>query len=125
MPFNPQIRAKPTKYKSIRFRSKTEVLWAKFFDKHKIEWEYEKKWFKLNCGYYLPDFYLKDYKLWVEVKPPSYTEFELKKCDMLSKKRKNEVVCILNGIPNIDRAYIFIKNRVIFKQSLRALIYGV
>lgn len=62
------IQAIETKYKGYRFRSRLEARWAVFFDALGIEWEYEKEGFTNGEEYYLPDFYLPQHKVWVEVK---------------------------------------------------------
>lgn len=59
----------PTLYKGYRFRSRLEARWAVFFDAMGVKWEYEPEGFALSNGmYYLPDFYLPDQNLWIEVK---------------------------------------------------------
>ena len=64
------IKAIETVYKGIRFRSRLEARWAVFFDKGRIRWKYETEGFATEDGTkYLPDFYLPDLDIWVEVKP--------------------------------------------------------
>lgn len=64
-----EIKAIETRYKGYRFRSRLEARWAVFFDALGIKWEYEKEGFKLSTGErYLPDFWLPDDCIWVEVK---------------------------------------------------------
>ena len=75
-----EIKAIPTKYKGIEFRSKLEAQWAIFFDACEIKWEYELDGYILDNGLrYQPDFLLHDVhivhgtdcylpNLWVEVK---------------------------------------------------------
>ena len=58
----------PDVYKGIRFRSRLEVTWAKFFDVHHVQWAYEPEGFHIGNVYYLPDFYLPEIKTIVEVK---------------------------------------------------------
>ena len=64
------IRAIETSYAGCRFRSRLEARWAVFFDTLGIRWEYEPQGFFVGLGErpYLPDFYLVDQNLWVEVK---------------------------------------------------------
>ena len=53
----------------INMRSGYEVMYAMVLDKENIEWEYEPKRFKLKKSVtYLPDFYLKQQNLWIDVK---------------------------------------------------------
>lgn len=63
------IKPIETQYKGYRFRSRLEARWAVFFDYLEIKWLYEPEGFELGDGlYYLPDFYLPDLDLWIEVK---------------------------------------------------------
>lgn len=64
------VRAITTRYKGYNFRSRLEARWAVFFDHLKIRWDYEPEGFELGNGLrYLPDFWLPDFKMWVEIKP--------------------------------------------------------
>lgn len=58
-----------TRYAGCRFRSRLEARWAVFFDHLNIPWEYEPQGFMIEGTLYLPDFYLRHQKLWVEIKP--------------------------------------------------------
>lgn len=62
------IKAIETKYKGYRFRSRSEARWAVFFDTAKIKWEYELEGYNINGTWYLPDFYLPDFRSFFEVK---------------------------------------------------------
>lgn len=63
------IKPIPTWYKGIKFRSRLEARWAVFFDAIGIRYEYELEGFQMEDGTdYLPDFYLPDLDVWVEVK---------------------------------------------------------
>lgn len=65
----PQINAIETEYAGHRFRSRLEARWAVFFDKLGIRWLYEPQGYTVpNGAKYLPDFWLPDSQLWVEVK---------------------------------------------------------
>ena len=65
-----EIKAIETEYNGYRFRSRLEARWAVFFDASKIQYEYEPEGFVLSNGdKYLPDFYLPDFELYVEIKP--------------------------------------------------------
>lgn len=63
------IKPIETVHAGCRFRSRLEARWAVFFDTLKIAWEYEPQGFMIDGVLYLPDFYLPEQKLWVEVKP--------------------------------------------------------
>lgn len=59
-----------TKYKGYRFRSRLEARWAVFLDELDIRYEYELEGFTLPSGTaYLPDFFLPNLGVFVEVKP--------------------------------------------------------
>jgi len=67
------IAAIETSYKGYRFRSRLEARWAVFFDAMEIKWVYEPEGFKKDDDLhgtinYLPDFYLPEINVWVEVK---------------------------------------------------------
>ncbi len=67
-----QLKAIETVYNGYRFRSRLEARWAVFFDSLGIVYRYEAEGYDLGqAGYYLPDFFLPDYKMFVEVKPDS------------------------------------------------------
>ncbi len=59
-----QIKAIPTVYKGIEFRSRLEATWAAFFDQMGWRWEYE----PFDMDGWLPDFVLEG-SLLIEVKP--------------------------------------------------------
>ena len=66
------IKAIPTTYKAVPFRSRLEARWAVFLDSLAVDWRYEHHPFLLapTGEGYLPDFYLPEYSSWIEVKPP-------------------------------------------------------
>lgn len=58
-----------TYHAGYRFRSRTEARWAVFFDHLKIRWQYEAQGYELDNGdWYLPDFWLPEMGIHVEVK---------------------------------------------------------
>jgi len=74
-----RIKAIPTEYKGIKFRSKLEATYARLFDKQNLSWEYEPKSFdfgEIGYGtgrhliYYTPDFLIEN-KFYFEVKGSS------------------------------------------------------
>ena len=65
-----EIKAIETIYNGYRFRSRLEARWAVFFDALGIKYEYEKEGYDLGeLGWYLPDFWLPEFRMWVEIKP--------------------------------------------------------
>lgn len=63
------LRAIETEYRGFRFRSRTEARYAVLFDAAGIDWQYEVEGFHLNGARYLPDFFLPELKIYVEVRP--------------------------------------------------------
>lgn len=68
----PEMRAIPTTFDGIEFRSRLEAKWASFFSRIEWHWEYE----PFDGNGYIPDFVVTthDRQLLIEVKP--YTELE-------------------------------------------------
>lgn len=71
------IKAHPTLYKGVLFRSRLEARWAAFFDLNEWQWEYE----PIDLKGWVPDFLLVipcrrdgEHKLYIEVKPYSALE---------------------------------------------------
>lgn len=81
------MKAIETHYKGYRFRSRLEARWAVFFDALGVKWEYEKEGYDLGeAGWYLPDFWLPDFGIWIEIKGEiSGTDDEFHKIDALYK----------------------------------------
>ena len=66
-----EIKAIETEYNGYRFRSRLEARWAVFFDEANIQYDYEPEGYIRSDNtrmQYLPDFYLKDLDMYVEVK---------------------------------------------------------
>lgn len=59
----------PSVYRGIMFRSRTEARWAVLFQELGLEWNYEPEGHGLSGRGYLPDFYLPQFGMYVEVKP--------------------------------------------------------
>lgn len=95
------VKAIETRYKGYRFRSRLEARWAVFFDAFPLKWEYEPEGYDLgDAGYYLPDFFLPDMNLWVEVKPDRVIiDSEKTKIEALAKATEKSVLLAL-GVPS-------------------------
>lgn len=52
----------------IWMRSSYEVAYALYLDEHKIKWIYEPPPFELGDTSYIPDFYLPEYDIYIEIK---------------------------------------------------------
>jgi hypothetical protein len=87
------MKAIETRYKGYRFRSRLEARWAVFFDELHIPYSYETEGWQLPAGYYLPDFYLSDADLWVEIKPFKPNHEEIERCRQLAEKKSVLLVC--------------------------------
>lgn len=85
-----------TIYKGYRFRSRLEARWAVFFDALGVKYEYEKEGFDIDGTWYLPDFYLPEMDIFVEIKPDlqSYSSLLQSLADQTNKTVLN--VC---GVP--------------------------
>lgn len=69
------MKAIETRYRDFRFRSRTEARWAVFMDALGVVWEYELEGVELDTGQrYLPDFWLPQQQIWLEIKPLEWTE---------------------------------------------------
>jgi hypothetical protein len=107
------IKPIETRYKGHLFRSRLEARWAVFFDEMGIEWEYEKEGYTLEpikipdieeidielnkkTINYLPDFYLPQLDMFVEIKGDSIKKIEYIKAQRLSFYSKKKVAIIKN-----------------------------
>lgn len=59
------------------YRSKLEAIYGGLFEAAGIDFTFEPKLFQTNSGYYLPDFYIHRYDIFLEIKPkkPSVKEW--------------------------------------------------
>lgn len=90
-----------TLYHGVYFRSRLEARWAVFFDELGILWEYEKEGYEFSDGSrYLPDFWLPELKIWVEIKGEQPTEEEERKMDWLVVETGHSACIFFGNIPN-------------------------
>lgn len=66
--FGKPVRPKWGIYNGIKMRSNWEILYAKYLDSKRIEYQYEPKTFDLGNITYTPDFYLPKTKQYIEIK---------------------------------------------------------
>ena len=92
------IKAKPTLYCGVQFRSRTEAKYCMLFNMFDVPWTYEPRRFPLPSGSYLPDFFLSNLNLWVEVKGIYPTDRERALCEELHRATK-QTVAIAYGWP--------------------------
>lgn len=100
------IKVIPTRYSGIVFRSRTEARWAVFFDSVGLRWEYEPEGYILGDTAYLPDFLLRDIKLFIEVKGGIPTADECEKCRRLAASTHTNVFCSM-GAPKTKGGLLF------------------
>lgn len=115
------IKAIETQYKGYRFRSRLEARWAVFFDSLRLRWEYEPEGFDLGkAGWYLPDFYLPDWGIWLEVKPDIPNDIEVDRFTAFHMARALDetdggtggfkasyILCGTPGVPNIELGELY------------------
>lgn len=100
------MKAIETRYKGYRFRSRLEARWAVFFDALGLGWQYEPEGYVLKVPYsrfelpsevrYLPDFYIPELSLWVEVKGEriSWPDPALEKAEALRDHTNQGVIVV-------------------------------
>ena len=112
---NDQIKPIDTIFKGNRFRSRLEARWAVFFDELRIKYDYEPEGYALaEHGNYLPDFWLPEFKLWVEVKPnspenlPVHKKTKAHEKAMALMRMTSYPVLLCIGQPKTDWNYLYI-----------------
>jgi len=96
-----KIQSIDTNYKGYYFRSRLEARWAVYFDSLGIDYIYEPQGFFLDDGSkYLPDFYLPDFKTFVEVKGDFLDSFDYNRAKRLVKQT-NLPLIILDRDPSL------------------------
>ena len=100
-----------TNHAGRRFRSRTEARWAVFFDALGWRYDYEREGYDLNGRWYLPDFYLPEQSLWVEVKGKAPTDEEKRLCHDLALLH-GETVALVVGPPAVGEDQWHIWNAI-------------
>ena len=94
------LKAIETRYQGYRFRSRLEARWAVFFDALGVQWEYEKEGFDLGkAGWYLPDFWLPEHSIFVEVKGEFGDGSFTAQTEALQEQSGKIVVVLIGSIP--------------------------
>ncbi|MCU6480189.1 hypothetical protein [Arthrobacter sp. A2-55] len=71
----PRPKALEASYSGRIFRSRLEARWAILLDLLEINWDYEPSHYQVGPElYYLPDFYLPQHRLWLEVKGEAFLD---------------------------------------------------
>lgn len=104
----PSIPPVQTHYRGVTYRSRTEARWARFFDALSVTATYEPESFSIDGAWYLPDFFVLSWNLYVEVKPDGApTPFERERCARLSGMIERPVLLVC-GAP-VERKGILFK----------------
>ncbi len=90
------MKAKMTDYKGVYFRSRLEARWCEFFEFLGVRFEYEPARQSTSIGGYIPDFYFRSLKTWVEIKGVKPTKQEIVKLEDVCKKTKRCGLIISN-----------------------------
>lgn len=105
-----------TRYKGYHFRSRLEARWAVFLDACGTKWQYEVQGYDLSkvtdmdgllLRKYLPDFWLPEEDVWLEIKPAlpdkcfNYTEEERLLWALLKHTKSNEA-WVFYGPPELE-----------------------
>lgn len=106
------MKAINTAYKGYLFRSRLEARWAVYFDALGLKWQYESEGYDVDGIWYLPDFYLPEMDIFIEVKSEDcehnhslyLLEDDFEKVTAFSKHKKIAVVC---GNPHARHYYYF------------------
>jgi len=97
----------PTTQFGIRFRSRAEARWAIFFTSLGLRWSFEHQAFGRGRLKYLPDFYLPDCRIWVEVKTGWPDDEAKKKCELLHDATGELVVIACNGPSLFENTLVY------------------
>ena len=92
------MQAKMTDYKGVYFRSRLEARWCEFFEFLGVRFEYEPARQSTSIGGYIPDFYFRSLKTWVEIKGIKPTPDELTKLEDVCNKT-NKSGLLISGYP--------------------------
>lgn len=95
-----------TVYQGYRFRSRLEARWAVAFEMANVRYEYEPDGFDLgkDGGWYLPDFYLPDESIYLEIKPDRMEYEHISVLDLSTNYRMaNRVLMQMKGMGNLSK----------------------
>lgn len=122
------IKAIETAYNGYKFRSRLEARWARFYDELGIRYSYEHEGYDLGPhGWYLPDFWLPDQQVWIEIKGPKPTWDEGVKANALAVGTRHPVYIFWGNIQTPswdsknDGAYLYLAPDFVKKDSLESV----
>lgn len=90
------MKAIDTLYEGHYFRSRTEARWAVFWKTLGLPFEYESEGYYLDDGnvMYLPDYYIRAWNTYVEIKAEAPNSNEIRKCMLLHRESEKPVLLI-------------------------------
>ncbi len=94
------MKAKMTDYRGVYFRSRLEARWCEFFEHLGVRFEYEPEKQLTSVGGYIPDFYFRSLKTWVEIKGVRPTVDEITKLEDVCRET-NKYGLIISGYPKV------------------------
>lgn len=107
------MKAIPTTYRGVQFRSRLEARWAEFFDLIGVVWQYEPEGYEAGGVRYLPDFWLAHIRhrggpggLFFEVKAGAPTVQERAKAQMLADGSGRPVILVQDSPKDGDTEYL-------------------
>ena len=99
------MKAIETRYNGWFFRSRLEARWAVYFDSIGIKYEYEPEGYELPSGWYLPDFWLPQVRMFAEVKRDGgFDNLAIMKCKELAISTGKPCL-LLEGVPSLKEYY--------------------
>lgn len=103
------IKPIETYYNGYRFRSRLEARWAVFWDALSVKYEYETEGFENYLGEkYLPDFYLNDLNIYVEVKPRDAFSIEFDDHNVIFEEKNAKYLRFTKDIADGQSAMWFV-----------------
>ena len=119
------IHSKQTEFQGITYRSRTEARWAAFFSTLNLDFRYEPTLMSLSNGErYLPDFFIKEFEAWFEVKPENedIVLAEASKARQFCSDNPNVRLWLAMGPPNREDENIILLNEWGAETSLEKIL---
>lgn len=84
-----------TRYRGVLYRSRTEARWSVFLHAMGLPFAYEPEGYEISSGAYLPDFFVPQWDMFIEVKPPTISDRDRARCAELSMAAKAKLLVAL------------------------------